>query len=205
MSLSKAQSLSSSLALLVLPFMILMLFPSFGFTAEARKVTGQGVLEIIKNNRVIEAPMDLSRQSRILIEKDFLKELKIFLVVDSLNLADAQLLELLKSSVFFDSKKYKFIEVRSLSNISLDKMQNIGQSFSGKFLLKVKNKSQELEGNGILIRTSKECRLSFSVVIPDRTKKLGLKFNSPKYNSVVELGENLIDDKFSFSIKAKCN
>lgn len=186
-------------------FMIGIISPSFGSSTEARKIHGQALLNMTKNNKLVVASMTLGKSSQVLMTQDQLKDLKVYLLVDSLKSSDEKFMELLKSSALFDSKNHKFIEVSSVESLKLGPKKGEEQIFSGSFVLKVKNKSQKIRGDIILKKSPSDCSLSFTIDVPDRTKNLGLKYNSKKYSSEVELGENIIDDKLSFSIQAKCN
>lgn len=187
--------------------MIYIIVLSFSLFAAAEPLIfkdKQITLSLIKNHNLIEGKIKGSGTAEINQSPSEIKNLKIKLQSRTLQFKDKKDSDLLKSKDFFSANKYEIMQFTG-AKLKHSGVDGNSQIFAGQLEVKIKDKVEMVKIQARFKKTKDECELDFPLEIKDRTNPLGLKFNSKKYSSEVELGENLIDDKLSFSFSLKCN
>lgn len=162
------------------------------------------ILSLTKNHQLLEGKIKAIGSAEINPKNLEISQLKVKLHSKTLQFKDRKESDFFKSDSFFAADRFEemIFTASKLKRLSSD---GVKQVFSGDMEVKIKNRSEMVKIQAELIKTKNQCLIEFPLEIHDRTAKLGLKFNSKKFSSEVELGENLIDDKISFSFSLKCN
>lgn len=161
-------------------------------------------LTLMKNHNLVQGKVKASGSAEVNNKSFDIVNLKIKLESKTLMFKDKSDSQFFKSDSFFAAEKFEYMIFTS-SKLKLTSSDGVKKIYHGDMEVKIKNKSEVVKIQAEFVNNKSQCLLEFPLEIKDRTAKLGLKFNSKKYTSEVELGENLIDDKLSFSFSLKCN
>lgn len=138
------------------------------------------------------------KKAELIVSNDQIQSGFFALDMNSIHHKDSAVVKFLKSEDFFETSKYseaiyKINHVRSLKN---KKNKNM---FMIEGELQVRDVQQKFNFEAEIIKKGESYSTTADVEIKDRTM-FDLKFNSSKFNSMAQLGQDLIEDQIRIQI-----